>query len=157
MSQEPTSDGILRRTLLKAGAAIAGTLGMTTSATASSRKDETQDDEKEPSEPDLCRKGYVIAVDEITDMDRFMNEYLPAAAETVDAYDGEPLVLSFDPNVIEGEWDHTLTVVVEFPSIETAQEWYADETYQEVKQIRHETTAYTNLILAPQFAPEDLA
>ena len=90
-------------------------------------------------------------------MDRFMNEYLPAAAETADAYDGVPLVLSFDPNVVEGEWDHTQTVVLEFPTLETAQEWYADEIYQEIKQIRHETTAYTNMIFFPQFVPEDLA
>ncbi|WP_336345202.1 DUF1330 domain-containing protein [Halalkalicoccus ordinarius] len=157
MSQEPTSNGIFRRTLLKAGAAIAGTLGMTTSVTASSPTEETRDDEQEPSEPDPCQKAYLIVVSEITDMDRFMNEYLPVAAETADAYGGETLVFSFDPNVVEGEWDHTLTVVVEFPSLQTAREWYADETYQEVKQIRHETTAYTNLIFAPQFVPEDLS
>lgn len=93
---------------------------------------------------DIERKGYLIAVDEITDMERFTNEYLLTAAETIDDYDGEVLVGSFDPEVIEGEWDHSLTVVVEFPSVETVKEWYNDKTYQKLN--RFDTTPVSTLI-----------
>jgi uncharacterized protein (DUF1330 family) len=89
-------------------------------------------------------------------MDRFTEDYLPIAAETIDAHDGEVLVGSFDPDVIEGEWDPTGTFVVEFPSVEAANEWYKDDTYQEAVPIRHETCSYTNLIITPVFRPEDL-
>lgn len=105
---------------------------------------------------DTERKGYLIAVDEITDMERFTDEYLLTAAKTIDDYDGEVLVGSFDPEVIEGEWDHNLTVVVEFPSVETVKEWYNDETYQEVKQVRHDTCEYSNLLITSSFSSEDL-
>jgi len=105
---------------------------------------------------DTERKGYVIAVDQITDRDRFMDEYLPATAETIAAHDGEVLVGSTDPDVIEGDWDHSLTVVVEFPSVEAAEGWYHDETYQEVMQVRHDTCEYTDLVITASFAPDDL-
>lgn len=100
--------------------------------------------------------GYVIAVDKIVDMERFTTEYLPTAAETIQNHEGKILVSSFDPQVVEGEWDHTLTAVIEFPSLEAAEEWYNDETYQEVKQIRHDTCSYTNMVIEPEFTPEDL-
>jgi uncharacterized protein (DUF1330 family) len=139
------------------GAVIAGALGLVPSATASGRENETQTDETTQSQPAQSQKGYVIAVDRITDRERFMNEYLPVAAETTAAHDGEALVLSFDPTVLEGEWVHDLTVVVEFPSVEAAKEWYTDDAYQEDQQIRRETTDYSNVIVASQYSPEDLA
>jgi uncharacterized protein (DUF1330 family) len=111
---------------------------------------------EETMSQDTQRKGYVIAVDQITDVDRFMDEYLPAAGETIADHDGEVLVGSPDFDVIEGDWDHTMTVVVEFPSVEAAEEWYNDDTYQEVMQVRHETCEYTDLIITPSFSPDDL-
>ncbi|MCO8253945.1 DUF1330 domain-containing protein [Haladaptatus sp. AB618] len=105
---------------------------------------------------DTQRKGYVIAVDGITDVDRFMDEYLPATGETVADHDGEVLVGSTDIDVIEGDWDHSLTVVLEFPSVEAAEEWYNDDTYQELKRVRHETCEYTDLIITSSFSPDDL-
>ncbi|ADB61983.1 protein of unknown function DUF1330 [Haloterrigena turkmenica DSM 5511] len=157
MTNEPNPDSIVRRKLLKAGAVIAGALGMLPSATASGRENETQTNETTQSEPAQSQKGYVIAVDGITDRDRFMNEYFPVAAETTVAHDGEALVISFDPTVLDGEWGHDLTVALEFPSVRAAKEWYADDALQEVREIRHETTAYSNLIVTSQYSPEDRA
>ncbi|WP_310908384.1 DUF1330 domain-containing protein [Natrinema sp. 1APR25-10V2] len=130
---------------------------MLPSATASGSENETQTDETTQSEPAQSRKGYVIAVDGITDRDRYMNEYFPVAAETTAAHDGEALVISFDPTELEGEWGHDLTVVLEFPSVQAAKEWYADEALQEVQQILHETTAYSNKVVTSQYTPEDRA
>lgn len=157
MSNELNPDGVLRRTLLKAGAVIAGALGMLPSATASGRKKETQTDETIPSESAQSQKGYLIAVEGITDRERYMNEYFPVAAETTAAHDGEALVFSFDPTMLDGEWGHDLTIVLEFPSVQAAKEWYADDALQEVRQIRHETTAYSNKIVTSQYTPEDRA
>ncbi|PCR90299.1 DUF1330 domain-containing protein [Natrinema ejinorense] len=157
MVNEPNSDGVFRRTLLKAGAVIAGALGMLPSATASGRESETQTAESTQSEPTQSQNGYVIAVDGITDRDRYMNEYFSVAAETTAAHDGEALVISFDPTVLDGEWDHELTIVLEFPSVQAAREWYADDALQNVRQIRHETTAYSNKIVTSQYSPEGRA
>ncbi|MDS0476884.1 DUF1330 domain-containing protein [Natrinema sp. 1APR25-10V2] len=154
MTNEPNSDRVLRRTLLKAGAVIGGALGMLPSATASGSENETQTDETTTSDPAQSQRGYVIAVDGITDRDRYMNEYFSVAAETTAAHDGEALVISFDPTVLAGEWGHDLTIVLEFPSVQAAREWYADDALQEVRPIRRETTAYSNKIVTSQYSPE---
>ena len=106
-----------------------------------------------PSEPE--EKGYVIATEGITDSERLEDEYLPVAGETIDEYGGEILVSAPDPDVVEGEWDHDATLIVEFPSVKAAREWYEDETYQEVKQVRHEATEYTDLIVVPSVGSGD--
>ncbi len=153
MTNESNPDAILRRRLLKSGAVLAGAFGMIPAATASDRENETQTDETTTSEPAQSRKGYVIAVDGITDRDRYMNEYFPVAAETTAAHDGEALVISSEPTVLDGEWGHDLTVVLEFPSVQAAKEWYADDALQGVQQIRYETTAYSNKIVTSQYSP----
>ncbi|ADB62852.1 protein of unknown function DUF1330 (plasmid) [Haloterrigena turkmenica DSM 5511] len=157
MTNEPNPDGVLRRTLLKAGAVTAGALGMLPSATASGRAKESQTDETTRSESAQSQKGYVITVEGVTDRERFMNEYLPVAGETIVAHGGEALVLSFNPTVLDGEWGHDVTSVLEFPSVQAAREWYADDALQEVRPIRHETTAYSNKIVTSQYSPEDSA
>jgi len=102
------------------------------------------------------RKGYAIFVEEITDWDSYMNEYLPAADETLDPHDGTLTVWNKDPEVIEGDWDHNMTVVVEFPTVEDARAWYEGLAYEEVKPIRHDACEYAHAIITPEFAPEDL-
>lgn len=105
---------------------------------------------------DATRKGYAIFQEEITDWDRYLNDYLPTAAETIEAHGGVVLVGTPDPDVIEGEWDHSMTVVVEFPSVEDAQAWYTDPAYEEVIPIRIEASEYANAIISPEFSPDDL-
>lgn len=105
------------------------------------------------TETDTSSKGYVIFQEEITDLERYLNEYLPPAAETVEDHGGRVLVNTTDPDVIEGEWDHSRTVVVEFPSVEAAHEWYTDPAYEEVKPIRHEASEYANAVICPEFSP----
>lgn len=149
IKRDDPTDGVLRRTVIKAGAVAVGALAMSTPTTAS--------EHEEPQESEERRKEYVIAVSEITDLESYMNEYLPAAAETVAAYGGTPLVVSFDPDVVEGEWDHTITVVLEFPCAGAVRDWRNDETYQELREMRNEWVNYTNVVVTSQFSPEELA
>jgi uncharacterized protein (DUF1330 family) len=157
ITNELEQDGVLRRALLKSGAVIGGALGLIPSATASGQENETRTDETITSESGQSQKGYVIALDGITDRERYMTEYFPIAAETTAAHDGEALVISVDPTVLEGEWRHDLTIVLEFPSVQPAKEWYTDDALQEVQQVLHETTAYSNKIVASQYSPEERA
>lgn len=102
-------------------------------------------------------KEYLISVNEIADMDRYENEYLPTAGETLLEYGGKPLFVSIGTEVVEGDWGHNHTFVAEFPSAEAAQEWYKDETYQseELKQLREEVFDYMNIFFAPAFNPRE--
>ena len=108
------------------------------------------------SEPNSSRKGYAIFIEQIDDWDSYLNDYLPPASETVENHGGTLTVWNKEPDVIEGEWDHNMTVVVEFPSVEDARAWYNDSDYEEVMSIRHEACEYAHAIITPQFSPEDL-
>ena len=47
---------------------------------------------------------------------------------------------------LEGNWEPTRVVLLEFPSLEQAKRWYDSEEYREPKALRFKT-ARTNLIL----------
>lgn len=98
-----------------------------------------------------------MAVAQITDMARFLGEYVPAAGEAMRRYGGEVLVSSVEPDVIKGDWDHNLTFLAKFPSVEAAEEWYTDDGYEAAKDIREEISEYTHWIHLPEFSPEDIA
>lgn len=108
------------------------------------------------AEANTSRKGYAIFQEKITDWDQYLNDYLPTAAETIEDHGGEVLVGIPDPDVIEGEWEHNMTVVIEFPSVEDAHAWYTDATYEDVKPVRFEASAYANAVICPEFSPDDL-
>ena len=108
------------------------------------------------TDSDSSRKGYAIFIEAIADWESYLNEYLPPAAETVDAHGGTLAVWNKEPEVIEGEWDHNMTVVLEFPSVEDAHAWYNDPAYEEVRPIRHEACEYAHAVITPEFAEEDL-
>ena len=105
------------------------------------------------TEEDTSSKGYVIFQEEITDLERYLNEYLPTAAERIEKHEGTVLANTTDPEVLEGEWDHSRTVVVEFPSVEAARAWYTDPAYEEVKPIRIDSSEYANAVICPEFSP----
>jgi uncharacterized protein (DUF1330 family) len=102
------------------------------------------------------RKGYVIFQGNVADWDKYLNEYTPRAVETIEDHGGKVLIADDDPDVTEGDWDHHMTVVIEFPSVEDAREWYNDPEYEEVKPIRHEASEYVNAVICPEFSPGDL-
>ncbi|MDX1746299.1 MAG: DUF1330 domain-containing protein [Halobacteriales archaeon] len=100
------------------------------------------------------RKGYALFQLELTDRDRYLNEYVPPTVETIEAHGGRVLVSTDAPQVLEGEWTFDRTVLIEFPSVEDARAWYTDETYEEVSQIRHDITGVENAVIVPGLAPE---
>jgi uncharacterized protein (DUF1330 family) len=72
-------------------------------------------------------KGYIILTEDIKDP-AGMAEYANLAGK---AMAGSTL-LSFDqkPEVLEGEWHGSQTVVLEFESVAAAREWYNSDTYR---------------------------
>src|SRR3954470_13021232 len=59
----------------------------------------------------------------------------PAPA-TIEAYGGRYLVRGGEHEVVEGDWNPERIVVVEFPSVERAREWYRSPEYQEIAPMR---------------------
>jgi uncharacterized protein (DUF1330 family) len=77
-------------------------------------------------------------------------KYLAGFMEAFAPFEGRVLVATEDVEVLEGTWPRTRTVVLEFPSMENARNWYESLDYQAVAQHRFKA-ATTNLILASGF------
>ena len=78
---------------------------------------------------------YIIAQISIHDRSGY-NEYSDGFLEVFTRYKGELLVVSEDPQIVEGEWPYTRTVLIRFPSAEEARRWYESPEYQAIAQHR---------------------
>jgi uncharacterized protein (DUF1330 family) len=90
-------------------------------------------------------KGYVIITEDIKDP-AGMAEYAKLAGK---AMAGSTL-LSFDqkPEVLEGRWHGSQTVVLEFESVEAAREWYNSDIYQEAVKLRQAAADCNGVIVS---------
>lgn len=90
-------------------------------------------------------KGYVILTEDIKDP-AGMAEYGKVASQ---AMAGSTL-LSFDqkPEVLEGKWHGSQTVVLEFESVEAAREWYHSEAYQTAAKLRQAAADCNGVIVS---------
>lgn len=89
--------------------------------------------------------AYLIVDIEVTDPVLYEN-YKAGAESSVRAHGGRYVVRGGKTQVLEGDWRPGRLVVLEFPSIEKAMEWWACEEYQEAMKIRH-ASARTKMIL----------
>ena len=93
--------------------------------------------------------GYVITNYQIVDREKY-GRYPPAVAPTVAGYGGKVLVADHEPAVMEGSPENVI-VVIAFPSVEKAKEWYGSPEYEKVKRLRTSTTKGW-LVIANEFA-----
>ena len=92
--------------------------------------------------------GYLIGQTTILDPKKYA-EYRQVAGPILALYGGKVLVSSSHSKVLEGN-PLSLTVVLEFESVEAAQRWYDSPEYTKAKQLR--TGASEGWVLiAPQF------
>ena len=89
--------------------------------------------------------AYLIANVDVTDQQGY-EEYVRLVPDTVEAYGGKYLVRAVQYNRLEGEWDPKRLVVIEFESVERAQQWYDSSEYKPAKDVRLRT-AVSNLVI----------
>ena len=75
-------------------------------------------------------------VREIRDHDA-MNDSVTRVTETVTAFGGEYVVVGGSWQIVEGDWHPAHPVLIEFPSLERAHEWYSSELYAPLRDLRH--------------------
>jgi uncharacterized protein (DUF1330 family) len=80
--------------------------------------------------------GYVIAIVEVTNAEGYQ-AYSKQVPATIAKYGGRYLVRGGKTEVREGEWPATRTVILEFPSLARALEWYDSPEYKPLRPIRH--------------------
>ncbi len=79
-------------------------------------------------------------VREIHDQDR-MNDYVARVTETVTAFGGEYVVVGGPWQIVEGDWHPAYPVMIQFPSLDRAHEWYSSELYAPLRDLRHAASA----------------
>jgi|SRR5580698_5372119 uncharacterized protein (DUF1330 family) len=81
--------------------------------------------------------AYVISELEVLD-DGKMEEYRTLAATSIAEHGGKYLARGAIPMIVEGPAAKTTVVIVEFPSMQQAKNWYASASYSPALKIRQE-------------------
>jgi uncharacterized protein (DUF1330 family) len=92
-------------------------------------------------------KGYVIFTEAVNDP-AGLAEYGRLAGAAMAGREFKALVVSDDHEVLEGEWPGTRTVVLEFPSVQAAQDWYRSPEYQAAVPVRQRAADCHGIIVA---------
>jgi uncharacterized protein (DUF1330 family) len=79
--------------------------------------------------------AYIIAQLQIHDRERYA-EYEAGFMDIFQRFEGTLLAVDEAPQTIEGDWNWTRTVLIEFPSDAQAKEWYRSDAYQTLAQHR---------------------
>ena len=88
---------------------------------------------------------YLVAQLNIHDRETYA-KYGSAFMDIFNPYGGKLLSVEEAPEVLEGEWGYTRTVLLEFPSAELAHAWYASADYQAIAQHRR-AASVANVVL----------
>jgi uncharacterized protein (DUF1330 family) len=83
--------------------------------------------------------AYLIANVDVKDAATF-EEYRKQVPATIAKYGGRYLVRGGRVERVEGTWNPTRLVVLEFPSLEQARRWYDSEDYRGPKALRMKST-----------------
>ena len=73
-----------------------------------------------------------------------MNRFMAIFAR----YGGEMLAVDETPVTLEGQWEHTRTVIIRFESSTDARAWYDSDAYQELAKHRWEGSTADIAIVA---------
>ncbi|MGI9479898.1 MAG: DUF1330 domain-containing protein [Hyphomicrobiaceae bacterium] len=80
-------------------------------------------------------KGYLVAHLDVHDPERFA-KYREKVAATVAQYGGNYVVRGGPMEMVEGNALPPRTIILEFPSLAQAKEWYNSPEYQEIIGLR---------------------
>jgi len=96
--------------------------------------------------------AYLVLMQQVDDVDRYRNEYLPGLRPLLKKYGAEVLVAGFDAEPAEGEPPNS-TVVLRFADAAAAWGLLNDPDYRPVKEVRFSITSRGQAVAAPEFTP----
>lgn len=89
--------------------------------------------------------AYVFVEIDIYDQELY-EEYKKMTPHTIKEFDGKFLVRGGQAEHLEGDWNPERVVILEFPSVERAREWWESETYTQARLVR-QRAAETKMII----------
>ncbi|CAN5515640.1 DUF1330 domain-containing protein [soil metagenome] len=90
--------------------------------------------------------AYVIVEVTITDPVEY-EDYKKLTPAAIAAYDGRFVVRGAQAISLEGDWHPERIVVLEFPSVERAKEWWSSDIYTTAKTIRQRATTTKMIVV----------
>ncbi len=95
--------------------------------------------------------GYIVVDIHVTDPET-IKQYSPKAAALIESYGGRFIARGGKVEVLEGEPPTGRVAIVQFPSVERAQQFWNAPAYREIVPIRHKA-AKTRSFLVEGVAP----
>ena len=89
--------------------------------------------------------AYVFVEIDIYDQELY-DEYKQMTPSTIKDFDGKFLVRGGQTEHLEGDWHPERIVLLEFPSVERAKEWWQSEAYTRARLVR-QRAAETKMII----------
>ena len=79
--------------------------------------------------------AYVLAEIEITNPEGY-KEYTAQVPATIARYGGRFVVRGGKAHVLEGDWPERRRVLIEFPTVDAARQWWESSEYAKPKEMR---------------------
>jgi len=79
--------------------------------------------------------AYFIANIRINNEDEYQN-YLKSVDNVFSNFNGKYLAVDKNPIVLEGKWDYSRLVLIEFPDKDSLIKWYNSDEYQTILKYR---------------------
>jgi uncharacterized protein (DUF1330 family) len=89
---------------------------------------------------------YFAANIRIHNPDHYQN-YLEKVDEIFEKYKGEYLAVDETPQVLEGKWNYSKSVLIRFPSKEDFEKWYYSDEYQEILKYRLDASESDSILI----------
>ena len=96
--------------------------------------------------------AYFVLMQQIDDIDRYRNEYLPGLRPLLNKHGAEVVVAGFEAEAAEGEPPNS-TVVIRFSDVSAAWSFLNDPDYLPVKELRYSITSLGQAVVVPEFMP----
>lgn len=90
--------------------------------------------------------AYVIVEISVTDSTEY-EEYKKLTPAAIATYGGKFIVRGGKAKSLEGDWQPERIVVLEFPSVERANEWWSSDEYSKPKAIRQRAAKTKMLVV----------
>lgn len=79
---------------------------------------------------------YFVAQIRVHDQEEYQ-KYLDGFSEVFGQFKGRVVASDQRPEILEGDWPHTKTVLIRFPDRTEARRWYDSPGYRELMRHRH--------------------
>lgn len=89
---------------------------------------------------------YIIARFKIHDRSAY-DRYSAGFPAVFQKFDGKMLSVDEEPMVLAGEWNDTRSVIIEFPSKESALTWMNSEEYQAIAKHRNAGSTVNSILV----------